>query len=226
MSLFIYLLLFFLADNCFVQALVYMKALQDRSVALEGVIIRLRKCNETLTNEQEQYKGAFCMLNKEVMTLNEKLKEEACLREKAQEEKTNLEAKLMAICGQVETARADAITEFKASQPFIDTCAIYYGDGFEDCLKQVKSIYLNLDLSKVTMDDPLLTTPACGGTVSEEIDDSTESEWNPKDDCVVLAQPAVEGPVIPLASFADDPPAHDALKSAAQDASDSFVQDA
>ena len=177
------------------QALVYMKALQDRSVVQEGVIIRLCKCNETLTNEQEQYKGAFYMLNKEVMTLNEKLKEEACLREKAQEEKTNLEAKLMAICGQVETARADAITEFKASQPFIDTCAIYYGDGFEDCLKQVKSIYLNLDLSKVTMDDPLLTTPACGGTVSEEIDDSTESEWNPKDDCVVLAQPAVEGPV-------------------------------
>ena len=78
----------------------------------------------------------------------------------------------------------------------------------------------------VTMDDPLPTTPACGGTVSEEIDDSTKSEWNPKDDCVVLAQPAVEGLVIPLASFADDSPAHDALKSAAQDASDSFVQDA
>ena len=112
-----------------------MKALQDRSVAQEGVIIRLRKCNETLTNEQEQYKGAFCMLNKEVMTLNEKLKDEAHLREKAQEEKINLEAELMAICGQVETARADAITEFKASQPFIDTCAIYYGDGFKDCLK-------------------------------------------------------------------------------------------
>ena len=138
MYLFIYLFIyyfFFLADNCFVQALVCMKALQDRSVAQEGVIIRLRKCNETLTNEQEQYKGAFCMLNKEVMTLNEKLKDEAHLREKAQEEKINLEAELMAICGQVETARVDAITEFKASQPFIDTCAIYYGDGFKDCLK-------------------------------------------------------------------------------------------
>ena len=133
--LFIYLLFFFLADNCFVQALVCMKALQAWIVAQEGVIIRLRKCNETLTNEQEQYKGAFCMLNKEVMTLNEKLKEEACLREKAQEEKTNLEAKLMAICGQVETVKADAITEFKTSLPFIDAYVVYYGDRFEDCLK-------------------------------------------------------------------------------------------
>ena len=60
----------------------------------------------------------------------------------------------------METARADAVKEFKASQPFIDSYSVYYGDGFEDCLKQVKSIYPHLDLSKITMDDPLLSTPA------------------------------------------------------------------
>ena len=42
----------------------------------------------------------------------------------------NLEAELTAIFGQVKMARANAITEFKASQPFIDPCAMYYGDGF------------------------------------------------------------------------------------------------
>ena len=47
----------------------------------------------------------------------------------------NLEAKLMAICGQVETVKADAITEFKTSLPFIDAYVVYYGDRFEDCLK-------------------------------------------------------------------------------------------
>ena len=61
----------------------------------------------------------------------------------------------MALLGQVETVRADAVAKFKASQPFIDTFTIYYGDGFEDYLKQVKSVYPHLDLSKVTMDDPL-----------------------------------------------------------------------
>ena len=60
----------------------------------------------------------------------------------------------------METARADAVKEFKASQPFIDSYSVYYGDGFENCLKQVKSIYPHLDLSKITMDDPLLSTPA------------------------------------------------------------------
>ena len=98
-----------------------------------------------------------------------------------------MEKELTALCEQVETAKADAITEFKASQPFIDACTVYYGDGFEDCLKQVKSVYLNLDLSKVTMDDPLLMTFARGDTVSEETDDSTKSERDPKDDGVVLA---------------------------------------
>ena len=53
-----------------------MKALQDRCVAEEGVISHLRKRNETLTNEHDQYKEALHTLNKEVTTLNEKLNEE------------------------------------------------------------------------------------------------------------------------------------------------------
>jgi len=192
-----------------------MKVLQDRSVAQERVIRHLRKLNETLTNEQEQYKGAFRTLNKEVTTLTKKLKEEAHLQEKVQEEKTNLEAELTTICGQVETARAEAITEFKASWPFIDACTVYYGDEFENYLKQVRSVYLNLDLSKVSMDGPLPRTLVGGNTVSEETEDSTQLEWDPKDDSVVLAQPAIEGPVIPLASSANDPPPKDARNPSA-----------
>ena len=53
-----------------------MNALQDRCVAEEGVINHLRKRNETLTNEQDQYKEVLRTLNKEVTTLNKKLKEE------------------------------------------------------------------------------------------------------------------------------------------------------
>ena len=153
------------------QALVRMKALQDRCIAEEGVISRLRKCNETLTNEQDRYKEALCTLNKEVPALNEKLKKETSEREKAQEAKNNLEKELMALCRHVETAKADVVTKFKASQPFINTCVVYYGDGFKDFLKQVKFVYLHLDLSKVSMDDPLSLTPAGGNTISEETDD-------------------------------------------------------
>ena len=76
------------------------------------------------------------------------------------------------------------------------------------------------------MDDPLPTTPTRDDIVSEEIDDSIESERDPKDDGVVLAQPVVEGPITPLASSADDPPAHDTPNFAAQDTPNSFAQDA
>ena len=78
----------------------------------------------------------------------------------------------------METTKVDVVKEFRASQTFVNSCAEYYGDGFEDCLKQVKSVYPYLDLSKVSMDAPLLLTPA-GDATLEEDDNFTESEANP-----------------------------------------------
>ena len=209
--------------------MVHIKALQDRCVTKEGVISRLTKHNETLTNKQDQYKDALHTLNKEVTKLNEKLKEETRQWEKEQEAKATLEKELMALYRQVETVKANAITEFKASQPFIDVCVVYYDDGFEDCLKQVKSIYPHLDLSKVTMDDPLPSTPS--DTTFYEIDDSTQSERDPKNDGVVLAQPAVEKPVTPLIPStkapqdAENPSAQDAQNPPSKDDENPLVQD-
>ena len=124
-----------------------------------------------------------------------------------------VEKELTTLLKQVETTRADTVKEFKASQPFIDSCFVYYGDEFEDFLKEVKSIYLNLDLSKVTMDDPLLSTPA-GNTILDETDDSIESELDPKDDSIVLAQLVADPPVTPLVPSTEplnvkNPPAQD-----------------
>ena len=196
-SFFSYLLLN-MANGCStLQGLVHMKALQNRSVAQERVITRLHKHNWTLTDEQEQYKRALHTLNTEVKELSEKLEEEGRQKKKEQKAKASVEKELMALLGQVETDRADTLKEFKASQPFIDSCAVYYGDGFEDCLKQVKYIYPHLDLSKVTMDDPLPLT-LVGDTIQEETDDSTESEFVSKDDSVVLAQSTANPPVTPL----------------------------
>ena len=69
-----------------------------------------------------------------------------------------MEKELTTLLGQVETAKVNTVEEFKASQTFIDSYAIYYDSEFEDCLKQVKSIYPTLDLSKITMDKPLPST--------------------------------------------------------------------
>ena len=76
----------------------------------------------------------------------------------------------------MEKTKADTVVDFKVAQSFIDACAVYYGDDFDDCLKQVGSVYPDLDLSKVSVDDPMPTTPTSGDTVSEETKDSTYSK--------------------------------------------------
>ena len=94
-----------------------MKALQvqDRGVAKERVIACLHKRIELLTEEEEQYKGAICSLNEEVKNLEGKLEEEGCQRMSEQEVKEKVEKELTTLLEQVETARVDAVNEYKAS---------------------------------------------------------------------------------------------------------------
>ena len=70
-----------------------------------------------------------------MIDLNEKLKEETRQREKAKEAKASIEKEVTTLFEQAETARIDAIVEYKASRPFIDACTVYYGKGFNNCLK-------------------------------------------------------------------------------------------
>lgn len=47
----------------------------------------------------------------------------------------------------MDKAKADAVGEFWVSQPFFDVCGVFYGDGFDNCLKQIGAIHPDLDLS-------------------------------------------------------------------------------
>ena len=49
-----------------------------------------------------------------------RLEEEGCQKKKEQKAKKAMEKELTALLGQVETAKADAVKEFRASQTFID----------------------------------------------------------------------------------------------------------
>ena len=59
-----------------------------------------------------------------------------------------------------ETVGTDVVQKFKTSQSFIDSYADYYDTGFDDCLKQVASAFLELDLSGISMDASKPVTPA------------------------------------------------------------------
>ena len=114
--------------------MVRVKALQDHCVAKEGVVGRVRKHNATLMKEQGQYKDAMRTFIQEVKELKGKLGEADCQKQKLQEEVTALREK-------VETAGTDDVQKFKTSQLFIDSYTDYYGTGFDDCLKQVASVF-------------------------------------------------------------------------------------
>ena len=94
----------------------------------------------------------------------------------------------------VETAGTDAVQKFKVSQLFIDSCANYYGTGFDDYLKQVTSAFPKLDLFGISMDAPEPVTPA-RNIVTDDDDGVPESQPSSKvDGNVVLAQPAITPP--------------------------------
>ena len=88
--------------------MVCLKALQDRCVAREGVVSRVKKHNATLKIEQGQYKEAIRMFNQEVKELKGKLEEVECQKQKLQEEVTALHEK-------VKTAGINAVQKFKTS---------------------------------------------------------------------------------------------------------------
>ena len=138
-------------------------------------------------NEQGQYKDAMRTFNKKVKELREKLVEAGSEKQKLQEEVTALQEK-------AETVGADAVQKFKTSQSFIDSCADYYGTGFDDCFKQEVSTFPELDLSGISMDALEPVTPA-RDVATEDDDVVLESQPSPlADGGVVLAQPGVTPP--------------------------------
>ena len=105
---------------------------------------------------------------------------------------------MTALQEKVETAGTDAVQKFKTSQSFIDSCADYYGTGFDDCFKQVASVFPELDLCGISMDAPELVTPA-RNVVTDDDDGIPESQPLPKvDGSVVLAQPTITPPSAPI----------------------------
>ena len=112
-----------------------------------GVIRWFYKCQDIESKEQAQYLEAIRALNQELTTKTKALAEETRWLKEAKKAKTNLATKLASLCEQMEKARADAMVEFHISQPFFNAYGIYYGEGFEDYLKQVRVAHPNLDLS-------------------------------------------------------------------------------
>lgn len=190
-----------------------MKTLQDRCVASEGVIRRFCKCQEIENKKQAQYLEAVCTLNQELTAKTKALAEETQRLEEVEKAKTNLATELTAFHEQMEKARADAMVEFRISQPFFNACGVYYGDEFKDCLKQVKFAYPNLDLSQIVINDIISPTPRGDDTVNDETIDfaHTVKKVVKQAEDVGIAQLAPNGPDIVVVLSAKNPATTDGL---------------
>lgn len=118
----------------------------------------------------------------------------------------------------MEKAKVEVVAAFFTSQPYFDECSDYYGDGFDDCLKRGATVYLDLDLSQVVIDDTV--PPTLGGVdaANDETDDSihTVVEEVNDPDAEVVVQFFLEGPAAPEGlSIADGPSIKDQSPSKA-----------
>ena len=65
---------------------------------------------------------------------------------------TNLTTEVAALHEEVNKVGADAVEEFKDSQPFFNLLGAQYGEGFKDFHKQLVLFYLDLNFSSVQID--------------------------------------------------------------------------
>lgn len=61
---------------------------------------------------------------------------------------------------------------FEFPKPFFYACSAYYDDRFDYCLKQVRVVYPDLDLSQIIIDDIVSPTPSGEDAISNDTDDS------------------------------------------------------
>nr|POE94206.1 hypothetical protein CFP56_17534 [Quercus suber] len=136
-----------------------------------GVFHRLHKHQEIEKKERAQYSEAVHTLNKELTAKTAALAEETCQREEAKMVKTYLATELASLREQMEKAKADAMAEFRVSQPFFDSCGVYFGVEFNDCLKHVQRAK-DTDAETVVQPAPSsLETPAVqSATVPSAVD--------------------------------------------------------
>lgn len=78
---------------------------------------------------------------------------------------------------QVLQAKEDGQTEFCNSDDFLTELSDCYDDNFQDCLHQVKALYLNLDVSQMSLNNVAQTsTPTVD---HEDTDQIFEAETMP-----------------------------------------------
>lgn len=93
---------------------------------------------------------------------------------------------------QVRQAKEDGKTDFRNSDDFLTELSDCYDDGFQECLRQLKALYPDLDVSQVSLDNVAQTSaPTVNHEDTDEIFEvesmpyvQGDSEADPEDELV------------------------------------------
>ena len=116
-----------------------MKGLMDRCASHKTVVGRLREnvgAKETELRELMAQKEV--QVNKLDFTLKKIL--------------TDKEGEISEAKGQLRQAKEDAVREYRDSDTLLKELGGSFADGFDDCFRQVKASFLDLDLSYISID--------------------------------------------------------------------------
>ena len=154
------------------------RALQIRCTAQKVVVKRLRTYLAVDGEKTREYNDAMHTLNWKVNTLTtwvEKLDGTARRAEELEKVNFILTAKMTSLQESVDKAKANAVKEFKDSQPFFDLLGSQYGEGFEDFYKQVILVFSSVDLSSIQINTTIPMSPR-GDDEVIDIEDGEDEE--------------------------------------------------
>ena len=103
----------------------------------------------------------------------------------------NLTTELTALRERVDKAKADAMEEFKNSQPFFNELGVQYSEGFEGFCKQTVLLFPGLDFSSIQIDTTIPITPG-GGDRAIDVEDK-EADDAIKGETVTLVEKEANG---------------------------------
>ena len=146
-----------------------MKGLMDRCMAQETLVDQLKERAESAETEQNELKASWEVQVKKLNVTRKALEESEAQTGVLKKVLKDKEGEISFLRKQIRQAKEDGKTEFCNSDGFLSKLSGCYADGFNECLRQVKALFPDLDVSWVSLDD-MAQTP----TKSIESGDTNE----------------------------------------------------
>lgn len=153
-----------------------MRALQIKCAALQAMVKHLCTRMATDSKDLKKFKDALRLLNGEVNDYKAQLEGGACRVEELTKANTNLTIELATLCEQVDKTKANAVEEFKDSQPYFVKLGDQYDEGFEDFRKLAIASFPSLDYSQIQIGSTVLMTPHGGNVIVEVENGATDRQ--------------------------------------------------